>query len=81
MPFADVFSMLKQLNKKMNFVVPSDKDWELAELICDKLEIFYSTTNDFSRRKFITINLFFRRVCEIKLATGRWLQSDVENIA
>ncbi|XP_057543829.1 zinc finger BED domain-containing protein RICESLEEPER 2-like [Amaranthus tricolor] len=79
LPFKDVFSRLKRLNKKMNFVIPSDKDWALAELVCDKLEIFYSTTNVFFGRKFITINLF-RRVCEIKLAMGRLLQSDVEII-
>ncbi|XP_057520741.1 zinc finger BED domain-containing protein RICESLEEPER 2-like [Amaranthus tricolor] len=30
--FKDVFSRLRRVNKKMNFVVPSDKDWELAEL-------------------------------------------------
>ena len=60
-----------RLNKKMNFVVPSDKDWESVELVCDEIETFYSTTNVFSKRKFITINLFFQSVCEIKLAMGR----------
>lgn len=80
LPFRDVFTRLKRLNKKLKFVVPSDSDWILTGLVCEKLEIFYKTTNVFYGRNFVTINLFFLRICEIKLALRRWLASDLEVI-
>lgn len=39
-----------------------------------------SFINVFSGRKFVTVNLFFRKICAIKLALRRWLLSDVEVI-
>lgn len=79
-PYIDVFARLKCLNSKLKFVVPVDRDWEMAKVFCEKLEIFYKATNVFSGRKFSTTNLFFRRICEIKLAIRRWLVSDVSII-
>ena len=60
LPFKDVFTRLKRLNRRMKFVVPSEIDWSLAETVCQKLEIFYKTTKSFSGRKFVTINLRIR---------------------
>ena len=72
LPFKDVFLRLKCLNKRMKFEVPSEEDWTLAALICEKLEIFYDTTLVFFRRKYTTINFFFRRICEIKVVLKQW---------
>lgn len=58
-PYKDVFQRLKRLNKKLKFVVPSDDEWKMATIICEKLEKFYKTTNLFSGRNYPTINLFF----------------------
>lgn len=80
LPFKDVFLRLKRLNKRMKFEVPSEEDWTLAALVCEKLEIFYDTTLVFSGRKYTTINLFFRRICEIKVVLKQWLECDVEVI-
>lgn len=41
-----------------------------------KLEVFYKVTLLFSGRKFPTANLFFKEICEIKLALAEWLSSD-----
>ena len=65
--FKDVFLRLKRLNKRMKFEVPSEEDWTLAALVCEKLEIFYDTTLVFSRRKYTTINLFFNVFVKLKL--------------
>lgn len=80
LPFKDVFTKLKRLNKKLKFVIPCENDWKLADLVCEKLEIFYKATKVFSGRNHPTSNLFFRKVCEIKLALRRWVKSDVETI-
>ncbi|CAO2832611.1 unnamed protein product [Amaranthus hypochondriacus] len=78
LPFREVFARLKRLNKRMKFEIPSDHDWYLAGVVCEKLEIFYKTTNLFSGTKFVTINLFFRRVCIIKQALAKWESSDID---
>ncbi|XP_057789893.1 zinc finger BED domain-containing protein RICESLEEPER 2-like [Salvia miltiorrhiza] len=80
LPFKDVFTKLKRLNRKLKFVPPSEHDWMLAGLVCEKLEIFYKATKVFYGRNHPTSNLFFRKICEIKLALRRWIHSDVEVI-
>ena len=72
LPF--VFLRLKHLNKRMKFEVPNEEDWTLATLVYEKLENFYDTTLVFSGRKCTTINLFFRRICEIKVVLKQWLE-------
>eukprot|EP00257_Ricinus_communis_P017490 XP_015575936.1 zinc finger BED domain-containing protein RICESLEEPER 2-like [Ricinus communis] len=47
LPFKDVFNKLKRLNKRLKFYVPSDNDWTMATLVCQKLEIFYKATKVF----------------------------------
>lgn len=34
--FKDVFMRLTRLNKRMKFIVPSENDWSLAALVCEK---------------------------------------------
>lgn len=55
-------------------------DWQFAEHVCEKLNIFYDVTLLFSGRHFPTANLVFRLICEIKLNLQSWLYSDVEII-
>lgn len=43
LPFKDVFAKLKRMNKKLKLVVPSDNEWMLAGLICEKLEMFFQS--------------------------------------
>lgn len=80
LPYKDVFRNLKHMHMKLKFVIPSEHDWLLASLVVEKLDIFYKATKVFSGRNHPTSNLFFRKVCEIKLALRRWVQSDVEAI-
>ena len=80
LPFKDVFLRLRRLNKRMKFEVPSEEDWTSADPVCEKLDIFYDTTFIFFGRKYTTINLFFRRICEIKVVLKQCLECDVEVI-
>ncbi|XP_057543925.1 zinc finger BED domain-containing protein RICESLEEPER 2-like [Amaranthus tricolor] len=76
LPFKEVFNKLKRLHRRLNFDVPSDHDWQMATLVCQKLEIFYKATKVFFGRNHPTSNLYFRNVCEIKLALTKWRQND-----
>ncbi|KAK9682019.1 hypothetical protein RND81_10G044500 [Saponaria officinalis] len=78
MPYKDVFYRLKRLNRRMKFDIPSEDDWKLASLICQKLVIFDKATKVFSGRHYPTSNLFFRKACEIKLALRRWFVDNVD---
>lgn len=80
LPYKSVFANLKTQNPKFKFVVPSQRDWELAEIICDKLKRFHKVTELFSGRKYPIANLFFRQVCEIKLALRSWSNSNEQVI-
>lgn len=72
MPYRNVFGNLKTQNPRLKFSVPTPRDWELAEIICDKIKRFHKITELFSGRKYPTANLFFRQVCEIKMALKKW---------
>ncbi|KMS95189.1 hypothetical protein BVRB_011490 [Beta vulgaris subsp. vulgaris] len=78
MPYRNVFGNLKTQNPRLKFSVPTLCDWELAEIICDKLNRFHKITELFSGRKYPTANLFFRQVCEIKMALKKWKESEKE---
>ena len=45
----------------------------MAKDICDRLATFSRTTEAFSGRHYPTANLYFQKVCEIRLALRKWL--------
>ena len=80
LPYKANFERLKRVNHKFNFSLPNAPDWQFAELVCEKLNIFYDVTLLFSGRDFPRTNLVFRLICEIKLSLQSWLNSDVDVI-
>ncbi|KAI9194274.1 hypothetical protein LWI28_004659 [Acer negundo] len=78
--YKDVFYSLKQCESQYR-TLPEESDWDLAKEMCDRLKIFYSVTEMFSETKYPTINLFFPKICEIKLALRRWLSSSYVEIS
>ncbi|KAI8555417.1 hypothetical protein RHMOL_Rhmol05G0173200 [Rhododendron molle] len=52
---------------------PNDDDWNLAEDICERLEIFYKVTLLFSGTTYPSSNLFFPHVCDIKVRLSEWV--------
>jgi len=47
----------------------------MASEFCQKLEILYDVTLLFSGTSYPTANIFFPKVCQIKLALMEWLDS------
>ncbi|KAK2648324.1 hypothetical protein Ddye_015813 [Dipteronia dyeriana] len=72
--YKDVFYCFKQRDSQYRTII-KESDWDLAKEMCDKLKIFYSVTKTFSSTKYLTSNLFFPKICEIKLSLRKWLSS------
>ena len=45
----------------------SQEEWEVAQEICEKLELFYNVTEIFSETIYPTVNTSFTKVCEVKI--------------
>jgi hypothetical protein len=73
-----VFERLGDLDR--NYMCPTHHDWTFATTVCEKLEIFYELTMLFSGTKYVTANLFFPKVCEVKLKMNNWGHDENEII-
>ena len=73
--YKEVFARLKKNSKgkEEKFPLPTPYEWQMAKDICDRLAIFSRTTEAFSGRHYPTANLYFQKVCEIRLALRKWL--------
>ncbi|KAI8531946.1 hypothetical protein RHMOL_Rhmol11G0175200 [Rhododendron molle] len=71
--YKDVFSRLK-IRESQYKSCPQDSDWEVAKEVCERLEVFYKATEVFSGTKYPTSNLFFAKVCRIKMALTEWAE-------
>ncbi|CAO2200016.1 unnamed protein product [Urochloa humidicola] len=77
-PYKKVFDRLDTLDP--HFVCPTKDDWKFATIVCEKLELFYQLTELFSGTKYVTANIFFPKVCEIKLKINSWKEDENETI-
>ncbi|XP_071738736.1 zinc finger BED domain-containing protein RICESLEEPER 2-like [Rutidosis leptorrhynchoides] len=73
--YKSVFRRLKTQDALYN-TLPSEKDWELANIICKKLKVFYDVTLLFSGDKYPTANLFVKSIYEIKYALNQWSEDE-----
>nr|KAJ0221048.1 hypothetical protein LSAT_V11C200064420 [Lactuca sativa] len=69
--YKEVFGRLKQRDSQHK-TLPSSLDWENAQEICGRLELFYNVTAIFSGTKYPTANLYFPKICEIRLELSKW---------
>ena len=76
--YKDVFARLA-IREKM-FTCPSDEDWAFAKEVCDRLKVFFDITEFLSGTKYVTANLFFPKICGIRLAIRKWHANDNEII-
>lgn len=78
--YKSVFPRLKLFESQYKNV-PSDKDWETAEDVCNRLELFYNVTQLFSGTKYPTANMYFPIICKVKLTLNEWVKSPNEVIS
>lgn len=72
--YKDVFFRLNQRESSYN-CMPSEQEWSLAKDICEKLELFHTVTELFSGTTYPTANVYFPKVCEIKIHLTEWSAS------
>ncbi|KAH7673872.1 Tam3-transposase (Ac family) protein [Dioscorea alata] len=77
--YKDVFFHLRRRESQYK-CLPNETDWEFVKKICEKLKMFYTTTEIFSGTKYPTADLFFRKVCQIKIALNLCYLDDVDVI-
>lgn len=65
--YKDVFDRLAARDTQYK-TLPSEIEWMKAKEICERLEVFYDVTNLFSGTEYPTANVYFPKVCEMKLA-------------
>ncbi|CAN0872663.1 Putative AC transposase [Linum grandiflorum] len=70
-PYKDVFNRLKARDSQYDYV-PTNSQWDFAVLVCEKLAIFNDISVLFSGNNYPTVNLFFPRICELKLKLLEW---------
>ncbi|KAM0912808.1 hypothetical protein ACQ4PT_012606 [Festuca glaucescens] len=71
LPYRSVFECAKQTDKQYEYL-PTDKEWEFAADVVDKLKMFYEITTLFSGTKYVTANIYFPKICEIKMKMRQW---------
>ena len=64
--YKDVFARLKQRETGFK-CCPSDNDWILGQEVCHRLKLFYTVTEIFYGTKFSIANLYFPKICDVKL--------------
>ena len=80
LPFKDAFARLRQHDLQYKSL-PSEKYWLLASEICTRLELFYEVKELFSGTKYPTVNLFFPKICEIKVSMKEWESSNHDEVS
>ena len=78
--YKDVFSRLAKCETSYT-CLSYDHDQEVAKDICGRLELFHSVTEFFSGRKYLTTNMYFSLVCELKIALNEWSLSSSQMIS
>jgi hypothetical protein len=56
--YIHVFDRLAKKEKLCFSFRPTDQDWEFARYLCDRLKLFYDTTELLSGTSYVTSNLF-----------------------
>ncbi|CAN1149655.1 Putative AC transposase [Linum perenne] len=71
-PYRDVFNRLKLRDAQYN-CLPSTSHWQFAAIVCEKLEVFSLISVMFSGSNYPTTNLFFPRICDLRVKICEWI--------
>uniref|UniRef100_A0ACD5VJK4 Uncharacterized protein n=1 Tax=Avena sativa TaxID=4498 RepID=A0ACD5VJK4_AVESA len=74
LPYRAVFERAKHVDKQYVYL-PNDKEWEFATDVVDRLRLFYEITELFSGTDYVTANIYFPKICEIKMKMRQWATS------
>ena len=77
--YKEVFAVLSGREKLYNNP-PTPEDWEKVGKICELLEVFAKLTLDFSASKTPTANIYFSKICKLKITLSTWLSSPYDYV-
>ncbi|CAN0899007.1 Putative AC transposase [Linum grandiflorum] len=77
-PYKDVFVRLRQREPQYTSL-PSATDWSFAAIVCQKLEVLSKISVLFSGDQYPTSNLFFPKICDLKLKLMEWKYSELDH--
>lgn len=78
-PYKAVFEHAKKVDKQYD-CLPTDIEWEFALDVVERLRLFFKITELFSGTNYVTANIFFPQICEIKAHMRKWSTSSNEII-
>ncbi|KAM0880185.1 hypothetical protein ACQ4PT_033747 [Festuca glaucescens] len=70
-----VFERAKIVDKQYE-TLPTSDEWDFAAMVVPRLSLFYEITTLFSGIDYVTTNVFFPKICEIKMKIRQWATSD-----
>ena len=71
LPYRFVFEHANQVEKQYEHL-PTAKEWEFAPEMVERLGLFYEITKLFSGTDYVISNVYFPKICEIKMKTRQW---------
>lgn len=69
--YKQVFDHLRQIEEQY-ICAPDDDDWKIAKEFCSKLKLFSDIAELISEAKYVTANMYFPKICGIRMAMRRW---------
>ncbi|KAM0901986.1 hypothetical protein ACQ4PT_019543 [Festuca glaucescens] len=71
LPYKAVFERAKKVEKLYDSL-PSEDEWFFASDVVKRLELFFEVTELFSGTDYVTANIYFPKICEIKEKMRQW---------
>ena len=66
LPYKVVFERLKKVEKQYESL-PTKEEWAFASDVVERLRLFFEITEMFSGTDYVTANIYFPKICEIKM--------------
>jgi hypothetical protein len=74
LPYRAVFERAKVVDKQYE-TLPTAEEWDFAAEVVPGLRLFYEITTLFSGTDYVTTNVYFPKICEIKMKIRQWATS------
>jgi hypothetical protein len=71
LPYKAVFVRASRVDKQYT-CVPSEEEWKFAEDVVERLKLFNDITELFSGTEYVTANIYFTKICEIRTKIRQW---------
>jgi hypothetical protein len=70
LPYKDVFVRARRVDKQYTSL--STEEWKFVEDDVERLRLFYNITEFFSRTDYVTSNIYFTKIAEVRKKIRQW---------